>query len=185
MANRKRKEKPIPAHLEHLPPAPDKNDGMEKSLFAKIKREGAANERRDDLMKHHQTEFSKTKNPLVVWDAYILARMRRKLIPDFVLEYFDEVANKMMKPGNLPEDLPEIMGFRLNTTTMNGGSQAFQQYKDRVVRQDAVGQALNYLKQHPDASISKACEHAGKFIFKKWGVKMQSDTIKRWYQKHK
>ena len=33
-----RTKKPIPAHLEHLPPVPDKKDGMEKALSAAISR---------------------------------------------------------------------------------------------------------------------------------------------------
>ena len=183
MAEKARKiKKSIPAHLEQLPPVPDKKDGMEKSLFAKIKREGAANERRMELMNHLETEFSKKGNPLFAWDAYIFARRKRELIPEFVLEYFDKVAQRMMKAENKPAmNLRKIMGFR----DLGGGPQEWEQYHSHVMREETICQVLNYLQQQPNASISKACEHAAEWLLKKCGIKRKTGTIEGWYKEHK
>ena len=183
MANRKRKEKKLPSHLEYIPLAPDKQTvGVEASLKAALSRKGTVNTRPILIEQHHE-EYKKLGNPLSVWDAYSRVRNGRGTIPEWVLEYFDDVAKRMLKAENTTIDLPEIMGFHWKTSTRDGGPQAWEQYHSHVIRQEAVGHVLNRLKQKPHLTIPDACKYAYEKINKKWGIKLEDgpNTIKKWY----
>lgn len=181
MTNNKRTKKEIPAHLKYLTPLPDEKADPEEYFDSWFPGGKADLEREKALHESRQILFKETKNPLFAWDIYSRSRRKETPVPEWVMEYLDGVARRMLKSENKTADLPEIFGFHQDKKTRNGGRQAWGQYRQRCIREEAVGHALNYLSVNPNKTIDDACLEAAKRTFEKWGETRECETIKKWY----
>lgn len=181
MANNKRTIKEIPAHLKYLTPLSDEKGDSDEYLESWFPGGNADLKREKALHESRQILFEKTKNPLFAWDIYSRSRRKETPVPEWVMEYLDGVARRMLKAENKSADLPEILGFHQDKKARNGGRQAWKQYHDFVIREEAMGHVLNYLSDNPNKTIDDACIYAAQHTFERWGVERKWDTIKKWY----
>jgi hypothetical protein len=49
----------------------------------------------EDLIAHQQRAYESTRDPIYVWDGYRICRAGRLELPDWILNYFDAVANDL------------------------------------------------------------------------------------------
>ena len=61
--------------------------------------------------------YKKTNNPLFLWSVYRLCREENIAIPEWVYEYFDKCADKLLTDNDLPGDkvaplCSEALGFK-------------------------------------------------------------------------
>ena len=134
--------------------------------------------RKDNWAENFQLRYQNTGNPLSVWDCYLFARRNKEPVPDFVFEYLDQVAEKLLKTDNDLKSVGWCLEFDLGRKD-KGGRSAFTQYADYLKRRETVFAVHKELSANPKLSIESACELvADKFQYKK---KVKSDTIKKWY----
>ena len=137
----------------------------------------ALNKKRESFLEVFREDFEKTGNPLAAWDAYLLAREDGKPVPEWVLEYFDMVGKRLLKTSkHKATDLPHCLGFQ-----RGAGPGPWKQYRDYRIKQTAMAFVMRRAVESPDVSIDDICTAAVEVIADKWGVKIEWDTIKRWY----
>lgn len=69
----------------------------------------------------HHRKFVETGNPIHAWCAYVQAR-RLKGIPGWILEYFDNVAARLIAPEGTKD--PKAIAASLGLRTRGGGPSA-------------------------------------------------------------
>ena len=119
--------------------------------------------------------YEKTKNPLAAWDCYIHSRKEKAPIPEFVLGYFDRVAQGLLNPGN---DIKAVaLCLEFNAPKRGGGHGDFRQYADFLQRRWAVFQVYQTMEDEPGLTIEKACDKvAAAFPC----LMVSGETIKKW-----
>lgn len=150
-----------------------------------------SSKRHDSLMDSKRLEFEETKNPLFAWDAFSICKIKKKPIPDWVWSYLTSVSTKIMNSDAQPKDLPEILGFKDNRQLMNGGAQAFKQYRTLMVRMKAVAYVVNILRKQPEQTIEGACETAFELMKRRWNPQddhrkslYSAASIHDWYKQY-
>ncbi|ADH86823.1 hypothetical protein [Desulfurivibrio alkaliphilus] len=129
-----------------------------------------------------RADYEKTRNPLIAWHAYHHARALRKPVPEWVLEYLDKSAKRLLNPDNQPKDIPALLGF-MRANSLGGGAQAFKQWETYYIQLIAVLILSHIMGSNPDMSIEKACELTEPFVEKMSKGRITADmfTIKKWY----
>jgi hypothetical protein len=122
----------------------------------------------DDFLPLFHEDVKKIGNTLSVWDAYIIARKAQVSIPDWILEYFDRVARKMLIEENRTEDLAQILGFKWKPELRGGGAGPWKQYRSFHVRNNAIATVKDLLRRFPNLSIDETCKKAARITEERW-----------------
>ena len=163
---------------EHMKPLPDvcKEGDLEmrmKSLFlnhnARLKKKRAVLNSFEDI-------FNQAGNPLSAWDAFILARKWELPIPEWVYNYLEKSADRLLRTKNTPADVLWALGFE-----QGDGPSAWRQYHRFQIRETALAHVLQRAIEEPKYSIDDLCFEAVEVVKKKWGQEVEWDSIKKWY----
>ena len=143
---------------------PIKEDGPDGKLKALFQRRHRASL----IINQCHKDFEGIKNPLAVWDAYLTVRQFKMEIPGWILQYFDDVAKRMMFDDKVPDDLSELLGFKWKKQLRDGGPNPWLQYRSLQVRRTAVAYATNLLNESPHLTIDEACKKTSEWIEERW-----------------
>lgn len=184
---KKRKQKPVPEHLKRIEPVPPVDllqlDGDERMAAAKASFtwHNETIRKRRLWLEVWRKEYQSGGDPLAVWDAYLTVREMRWEVPEWILEYFAQVANGLLSPKSKLENIPLCLGF----DAKGGGPGEFEQYRAKEIRRYAVAWVLNDLQEHLGWSIDDACKSAVEAINERYGTEYDQDSVKKWYYKTK
>ena len=124
-------------------------------------------------------------NALAAWDAYKIARdLKMKPIPEWVLEYLDETAFRLLKSDRKIRHLARCLQF----PPVSGGPGVFKQYLSERVKITAILAVFEAHNGRRRMTYSKAFSYAADEVSKRWpqyqdGKKLYPSTIKRWFWK--
>jgi hypothetical protein len=163
---RKAKLKPLPKHLEPIPEGPTKwtkGEPLDNSK-AGISRVGKLAVRRAAWMEVFRKDYETTGNPLCVHDAYLVSRGSVAPTPEWILDALEAIAWDVLHPP----------------AKASGPSQR-RKYIDLHVRRSAVNCILIIRNEDPEMTVREACGHACEYLIEKWGVHVDDETIRKWY----
>lgn len=113
------------------------------------------------------------RNPLYVWAVYHLSRKLNISIPEWVLEYFDEVAQNLQNPPQKGGERISVFLQKALKMQKKGKGNIFKRYFDTEKRITVVWQIIELLrkKETLENSIIQISEETG----------MSEETLKKWY----
>ncbi|MBB5348267.1 hypothetical protein JWG42_05155 [Desulfoprunum benzoelyticum] len=187
MANRNRKEKELPIYMESAEKFSKDDDSIENSIQFIIRKQQAWNDRHRALIDDAEVEYRKDGNPMHAWDIFMLCRRDKWPIPEWVMRYLDQTADRLTATDAGPDELGECLGFKAKKTPCRGGRQGMSQYRLAVIRREAIAHIVNWLREHPLETIEEACQYAYDKINSRWGFVSKDPilTLKKWYNTHK
>ncbi len=126
-----------------------------------------------------RTLFNEEENPLLAWRAYQLCRQEDMPVPGWVLKYFDEVANGLLRPQahRKPNERTAIFIQKTLKMDKKGKGSVFKRYIEAERKIDAVSQILELLQE------GETIENAISQISEKTGI--SDNTLKKWYYHYK
>lgn len=172
---KKRTPKPVPEYYEKLPEVKKEGDAKAQ-LRSFVAREKDRLAKRKLLLGVFHDDFTETGNPLSAWDAFMEARYLKGPIPEWVLEYFDNVGKRLLKAKNTTDDLARCLGFQRGP-----GPGEWKQYRTLQMKRIACAHILTRTKEDPKVPIEDLCVEAVEKVWERWGVDVEWPTIKRWY----
>jgi len=155
---KKRQPQELPIHLQYA----EKPSADDDQIEFIVRKQKAWNERHRSLIDAAEAQFKEDGNPLHAWDIFLLCRRDKWPIPEWVFQYLEESAYRMMNYKNVSSDLPEVFGFSTPRNPNEGGKTKWEQYKNYVIRREAKAHVETYLHEHPEnPNVSDACAYAG------------------------
>jgi hypothetical protein len=108
-----------------------------------------------------EAHYLKDKNPRHVWGAYSLARRARAPIPNFVLVYFDRVAESMFVLNMHPPTERQIAGAAAEALELPRGGRrnAFREWPDQNHQEDIAGHVQDLIDE--GHKLSEAARQVG------------------------
>jgi hypothetical protein len=107
--------------------------------------------------------------------TFTFCRKKGRLIPDWVLKRFDEVAVRLMAKVPMGKGKAKSMPGRRSVWLHGGPGTAHLRHFEAVQRRQAVLQVVEMLCKDPKMSIDDACEKVA------GGFRVGYTTVKRWY----
>ena len=127
---------------------------------------------------HLHNQYQKTKNPLFVWEAFVVSRNNSTGIQRWIVDYFCKCADKLINLENVGDRAaPDVY----SALEMKGGSKGvFERYQHFKLELKGCYLVLKLKRENPQR---KLYDDIYEDIGKKLNVK--KDTIKKWHHKHK
>lgn len=107
-----------------------------------------------------------TTNPLDLWRSYRNHRESNAQIPDFVLQYFDQVAETLVdrKLGDMPKDYKKLAAEALGLLLESRGETSlfrsdFHRYRNLMIRQCWLDYKKRQLDSENALRISASLDH--------------------------
>ena len=127
--------------------------------------------------RHRETEYERTKNPLMAWDMILECSKEKTPFPDWVMNYLQDTAEELVNlsppKGKMPVQIRDALGFREKT-------KPFDKYKEFLSRKSKADfefklAVYNFVESRNADSKTEAYEEAGAIFFRNNG-----DPDNRW-----
>jgi len=131
-------------------------------------------------MKH---QFKKTGNPLYAWHVYAACRKRSRVLPQWVEEYIDGVAQRVIEETKLsPKATEYMLGFIAEPTDekkgqgKGSGNRPYREFEREWAQYHAPKEITRRLYRHPDKTIDEICQDVAKDL-----KTVTWQTLKKYY----
>ena len=123
--------------------------------------------------------FKDEENPLFAWRAYQFSRQNDVPLPEWVLDYFDEVVKNLLNPQRpkLPNERTGVLIQKALQMNKKGRGNIFKRFFDIDKRVDAVGRILELLEEN------KTLDDAKIQISEETGI--SGETLNKWYYRYR
>ena len=128
------------------------------------------------LFSIYHKRYKEMKNPVYAWGVYHLCRQKNISVPEWVLQYFDEVAGNLRQHPRQGERTGVFLQKSLRMD-VKGRGDIFQRYIDTEKKIEPVWEINKLLRQ------GMSLEDAIAMISRKTGI--NEDTLHKWYYKYK
>lgn len=125
----------------------------------------------------HRKRFEHSGNPLSAWDAFLLARWWKEPIPEWVLAYFEEAAEKLCKipQGKIPGHVMAALGIN------SKGRSSFARYTHELTRWRVVRRAAQLHEAKPSRALEQIYMTVAEEFHDK-GIILNIRTIEEWFR---
>lgn len=171
-----------------VPLVPRKKEKLD--FFKKSVNEYIENVRRH--LEHAHKLYEATENPLACWGAFLGIRRRNyvvaniinlslpkrenlkdELIPEWVLSYFEDVAEKILAPQCAYKDMVKHLGFK----SMSGPN-PLMKFRNQEIRNYALAIVLREIKEGSD--LKSAVNLAALWASAAFEISINTDSVEKW-----
>lgn len=143
-------------------------------------------DRREKIIIELERKYRAEGNPLAAWDAYVLCREWGKTIPEWVLQYLDRSAKRLMSaiPGKVsgkkpPDHVLESFGMKTR-----GKGNSFSRHLESIMRHVVVRMVLEKINENPKRMKAYIFSEVAEELEKKKRF-MSNVTVEKWYNELK